>query len=299
MLENGIRSHTFGGDWTTKKLDILARYLQSYTTALKKQPFVTEYIDAFAGTGYRELPSRTTVSGSEQLPFSDLTDNEPQQLLEGSAKMALGVNPPFNRYIFIERSKDRCTQLERLRTEFAHLGHSMEIRHGDANSEIRQLCDRDWRNRRAVLFLDPYGMQVEWATLEAAARTEAIDLWILFPLGIGVNRLLTKSGDIPQSWQRRLDLLLGTSDWYDEFYEVETEPTLFGGEISRVVKASTDVIGKYFNQRLESIFAGVAPNPKILRNSTNNPLYLFCFAAANEKGKKVALRIASYLLEKM
>ena len=61
-----------------------------------------------------------------------------------------------------------------------------------------------------MLFLDPYGMQVEWRTIEAIAKTEAIDLWLLFPLAIGVNRLLTKSGEIPESWRRRLNLLLGT-----------------------------------------------------------------------------------------
>ena len=29
------KAHTFGGDWTTTKLDILAAYLKSYTTALQ------------------------------------------------------------------------------------------------------------------------------------------------------------------------------------------------------------------------------------------------------------------------
>lgn len=74
---------------------------------------------------------------------------------------------------------------------------------------------------------------------------------------------------------------------------------MFGEEISRVIKASTEVIGTYFNRRLESTFAGVAPHPRVLRNSTNNPLYLLCFAAANQKGKKVALRIARHILENM
>lgn len=299
MSEIGVASHTFGGDWTSKKLDILERYLQSYTTALKNQRFVTEYIDAFAGTGYREPPSKAATSERETLLFPELAANEPQQLLEGSARKALRVEPPFDRYIFIERNRERCAQLERLEVEFESLGHTIEICQGDANEEIRRLCNRDWRNRRAVLFLDPYGMQVEWATLEAVARTGTIDLWILFPLGIGVNRLLTKSGDIPNAWRRRLDLLLGTSDWYEEFYKFEPQPTLFGDEINRVVKASTEVIGKYFNRRLESIFAGVAPQPKVLRNSTNNPLYLLCFAASNHAGKKLALRIARHILENM
>lgn len=86
---------------------------------------------------------------------------------------------------------------------------------GDANDRIQELCDKDWPKHRAVLFLDPYGMQVEWKTIEAVARTRPIDMWLLFPLGIGVNRLLTKSGEIPPSWRSRLDLLLGTTDWYE------------------------------------------------------------------------------------
>lgn len=108
--------------------------------------------------------------------------------------------------------------------------------------------------------------------------------------------MLTRSGDIPESWRHRLDLLLGTSDWYDEFYEVEASRTLFGDETERVVKASTETIGRYFNERLKTIFPGVVEEPGVLRNSTNSPLYLLCFAAANERGAKTALKIATHLL---
>lgn len=53
------KGHRFGGDWTTAKLEVLAGYLRSYTTALKdkptqERPFRKGYIDAFAGTGYRD-----------------------------------------------------------------------------------------------------------------------------------------------------------------------------------------------------------------------------------------------------
>jgi len=35
---------------------------------------------------------------------------------------------------------------------------------------------------RGVIFLDPYGMEVSWETVEAIARTEALDCWYFFPL---------------------------------------------------------------------------------------------------------------------
>lgn len=211
----GSRTHRFGGDWTTAKLDVIARYLASYTTALKdkpskEHPFVKGYIDAFAGTGYRDARrDDRSEDASQALLLPDLAEAEPQALLDGSARLALKTEPRFDRYVFIERSPERCAQLELLKQEFPDLAKDIQVRRGDANSEIQDLCGKDWSSHRAVLFLDPYGMQVDWTTVEAIARTKAIDLWVLFPLGIGVNRLLTKSGDIPDSWRRRLNLLLG------------------------------------------------------------------------------------------
>ena len=110
---------------------------------------------------------------------------------------------------------------------------------------------------------------------------------------------MTKSGDIPDSWRQRLNLLLGTEDWYDEFYKTETMPTLFGAEQEQVVKATMETIGRYFNNRLKQIFAGVVEEPGMLRNSLNNPLYLLCFAVGNDHGKRVALRIAEHLLKEV
>jgi len=295
--------HRFGGDWTTRKLDVLAGYLKSYTTALKNQPnpqrpFRKLFVDAFAGTGYREA-RRDSAGSSQDALFPDLVEHEPQSLLDGSARIALKTEPPFDRYVFIERSAERCVRLEALKSDFPNLAERIAIRHGDANAEIQELCSADWGSQRAVIFLDPYGMQVEWATIEAIARTKAIDLWILFPFGIGVNRLLTRSGDIPEPWRRRLTLLLGTEDWYNAFYQVATTPTLFGDDEERLVKAKMETIGKYFNDRLKDIFAGVAAEPGVLRNSTNSPLYLLCFAVGNERGKEVALRIANHWLKEV
>lgn len=301
IMTSDVRSHGFGGAWTERKLKVLAGYLAAYTTALKnkptaRNPFRKAFIDAFAGTGYRDAHREEAGSSQAHLLFPDLAEEAPQELLEGSATIALRTEPPFDSYIFIERDPARCAALERLKDEFPDRADKIHVRQGDANEEIQELCEKNWFSRRAVLFLDPYGMQVDWKTIEAIAATKAIDLWLLFPLGIGVNRLLTRSGDIPESWRRRLDQLLGTSDWYDEFYEVEASRTLFGDETERVVKASTETIGRYFIERLKTVFPGVVEEPGVLRNSANNPLYLLCFAAANQRGAPTALRIATHLL---
>jgi three-Cys-motif partner protein len=302
----GAKRHQFGGDWTNRKLEVLAGYLRSYTTALKEKPtpenpFRKAFIDAFAGTGYRDVRRDDKSDAPQSLLFPDLAAKEPQDLLDGSASLALQTDPPFDRYIFIERSPARCAHLEGLKRDFPDRADRIAIQRGDANERIQDICgsDKDWTGHRAVLFLDPYGMQVEWRTIEAIAETKAIDLWLLFPLGIGVNRLLTKSGDIPVSWRRRLDLLLGTTDWYDEFYRVETSRDLFGNALATPVKEKMETIGRYFNNRLKEVFPGVVDEPGVLRNSSNSPLYLLCFAVGNERGKHIALRIAEHLLREV
>lgn len=299
------KAHRFGGDWTQTKLDVLKDYLAAYTKALKDKPtadtpFRKAYIDAFAGTGYRTARERGETSTSGSLLFPDLSEAAPQTLLAGSAKLALEVEPAFDKYIFIERDAKRCGELEGLKSEYLALADSIDIRQGEANEVLQKLCAPldAWKSRRAVLFLDPYGMQVEWKTIEAIAATKAIDLWLLVPLGMGVNRLLPKSGKVPDSWRHRMDAFLGRTDWYDEFYKVETTPTLFGDHQVQV-KASMEVMARYFNNRLKEVFAGVVDEPGVLWNSANNPLYLLCFAVGNERGKDIALRIANHLLKEV
>ena len=139
-------------------------------------------------------------------------------------------------------------------------------------------------------------MQVTWDTMKAIAGTKAIDLWILFPLGIGVNRLLRKDANISTGWQKRLDDFFGTSEWRDAFYETKSQDSLFGRETKIEKIANFDSIAKFFVDRLKSIFPGVAKNPRTLKNSANTPLYMLCFAAGNERGAKTAVNIAQDIL---
>ena len=288
--------HLFGGDWTSEKLTRVRKYLVASAKIMKAKGFRFAYIDAFAGTGYR---AKTKASSQADFLFPELLETEPQEFLEGSARIALRVEPRFDKYIFIELDPDRYTELEKLRDEFPDRRDDILPVLSEANSYLKDLCqNRNWKNNRAVLFLDPYGMQVTWDTIEAIAATNAIDLWILFPLGIGVNRMTPRRGKISESWRKKLDNMFGEKSWYEEFYQPKVDPTFFGEETSMEKVANFDSISKYFIRRLKSVFAGVAENPRPLFNSRNNPLYLLCFAAGNPKGAKPAIKIAQDILGK-
>lgn len=279
----------FGGDWTQQKLEILRKYLEAYTTALKNTAFRLAYIDAFAGRGYLE-PKREATDQSSLIP------QDAERFLDGSASIALDIEHKFDEYVFVEKSAKKCEELQALQRTYSEHDTQIHIIRQDCNEYIPRLCeDWDWQRRRAVLFLDPFGMQVEWPTMKAVAATETIDLWVLFSI-MGVNRLLQKRGEIPKSRKRRLDKTFGTEEWEDEFYGVEPEP-LF--ETTRKTKtADFESIANFYLNRLQSIFPCVAENPRWLCKD-NNPLFLLCFAMSNpsKRAQKLALRIANYILE--
>jgi three-Cys-motif partner protein len=295
MVDSSLQQ--FGGGWTQEKLARVSSYLTAYTNALKNMPFFTlMYIDAFAGTGYRNIK----IEDQQGFGLTDLTGEDAKAFHDGSAKIALRTNPRFGEYYFIEQDSVKCSELEKLKVEFPEKATDIHIVNDDANAALKRICASmlKQKNLRAVLFLDPFGMNVSWDTIEAIARTEAIDMWYLFPLGVGVNRLLTKDGNIPESWQKKLDSIFGDTGWRDAFYKKEVITGLF--EDFEVTKKTGDLkqISDYFVKRLESIFAGVIKKPLPLYNAKNNPLYLLCFACGNKKGAPIALKIAGHILKR-
>ncbi len=302
MIQNSLLDtnyNRFGGTWTQEKLEVLEKYLKAYTTALKDQNFCKMYIDGFAGCGQIDLSgeSNRVLQDSKQYEELNLFGIEGLEFLKGSTRVALDTTPNFNRYIFIEKNAKYCKNLNELKNEYPDQKNLIDIRHGDANQIVVDICrEFDWISHRAVLFLDPYGAQVKWDTIEAIAKTKAIDLWVLYPHGIAVNRMLTKTGDIDPSWRKKLNEIMGTEEWYDEFYKEINYKNIFQDTAVKTQKIATiSTIGKFYNSRLKLIFEGVADNPAVLKNE-NRELYLFCFAVGNKKGKNVALNIANHIL---
>ncbi len=268
--------------------------MQIFTSNERAKTLKTIYVDAFAGTGYRKI--RNEQNCDPLLPFPD--DEEIVAYQKGSAKIALELPYPFNEYIFNEQSLEYKEELERLKQNFPS-PRNIKIIQEDANSFLQRWCkDTNWKLSRAVIFLDPYGMQVEWKTLQAISQTGAIDLWILFPLGQAVNRMLTKNHPPEGALATRLTKFFGEDKWKSEFYKRSNQKGLFDSHEDYQKTADFKKIGNYFNNRLKTIFKEVANDPLALYNSKGVPIFLFCFAASNEKGAGTAVKIAKHILKK-
>ena len=243
-------THEFGGNWTDEKLDNIRRYLIEYTKIFTSNEaastFRTIYVDAFAGTGVRNSPKDSTNIPAPMFQDPEFIDQEAEDIRKGSARVALELDPGFDQYVFIEKRQGFVQELEKLKVSFPGKARKIRIIHGDANEVLQSWCaSTNWKTHRAVAFLDPYGMEVEWQTINALADTKAVDLWLLFPLGQAVNRLLTRNGPPDGIWADKLTRMFGTSDWRDAFYKPRTQMSLFDDEEALEKIADFDMIGSF------------------------------------------------------
>jgi three-Cys-motif partner protein len=280
---DGALIHRFGSINTKLKLEALGKYLPKYTTALKNQPFTLHYVDAFAGTGLCEIKT----------PTGPL-------LVPGSASIALECIPRFHRMLFVEKSLSYSRALQRLKDRAPD--RDIVIVQDDANSSIpKYIASLNPSRDRAIVFLDPFGMQVEWATLKKLADSKITDVWYLFPLS-GVYRQATRSAsDIDDDKADALTRVLGTHAWREAFYGRSPQDDLFGGQLADVRMVEVPQILAWVKQRLETIFAGVL-EPKLLYQTKQSgrqgaPLFALFFAVSNPRAVALAMRIATGVLK--
>ncbi len=294
-METGSQQ-AFGGHWSDEKLAALKAYMQSYCTVLKKSRFELVYIDAFAGSGRTEVEAN--ISEESNGLFDDpAVLEEDSNYRHGSPLLALECEPPFSRFIFIDQNEESLIELQKQVFESGKLhGRPTSFVPGDANDILQKIAAADWIKQRAVAFLDPFALHVTWATIKAIAKTQAIDMWLLFP-AMAVNRMLPRSGIVPETWAKRLTETFGSESWREVFYRQEQEDLFGETNITKTPKVFSK-LSEYVTGRLRSEFAGVHEQPLILRNSSGAPIFLLCFACGNPTGAPIATRIAQHIINK-
>ncbi|MBC7587407.1 MAG: three-Cys-motif partner protein TcmP [Chitinophagaceae bacterium] len=268
----------FGGDWTQQKIEIVVDYAKAYLTIMNKYPqFKTLYFDGFAGSGdiFKE-------------------DDADIEIIKGTAIRILEINSPksFDMYYFVEKDESNRNELEKTVTQnFASKKGCYFIVNEDCNNKLLSLTKFLTQNKnfRVLAFVDPYGMSVDWASIQAL-KGFGIDLWILVPTGMGVNRLLKNDFKISEAWLMKLEKFLGLprKEILDYFYKETSLSTLFGEE--PMVRKEADAIQKagiLYRKRLNDVFEYVS-EPFIMKNSTGSIMYHFMMASNNKTAQKIA-----------
>ncbi|WP_209348417.1 three-Cys-motif partner protein TcmP [Pontixanthobacter sp. CEM42] len=290
-MSNKIQS--FGGAHTKKKLDAVAGYLEAYVTVMKKQSFWLSYVDGFVGSGSSMSQSSAALAEVQEPDLFPTND-----VVRGSPVRALEVSPAFDEYVFIEADQSNVESLTALVSEFPD--KNIQIQQGDANQRLIELAadlGAD-RRKRAVVFLDPFGLSVRWETMRALAATEKVDLWYLVPVH-GMSRQIRNDGTFLSS-ATKIDELWGSTAWRElAVRPLETDADLFGDIDDRVEKvAKAKQFSEMFRDRLAEIFAGgVARNYLPLgRGRLHDFSLMFACANPSPAAHQTALRIANHIL---
>ena len=280
------------GPWVQEKLGCLRKYLQAYTTILSQQKFTGYfYIDAFAGPGTLKIRREQTDDSPQELLIEisnhAVEDDGEVKYISGSPKVALEIEKPFTDYIFVEVDEERLRQLEELKTRYENPKRRIHLRDVDCNDYLRGLLDQNrnkWPEWRGVIFLDPFGMQVPWDTIVEIGKTNAIEVFINFPVGMAIQRLLKKSGQFTEKERTKLNEYFGTDEWFDLLYDEDQD--LFGDTVTKI-RNSGDVLVKWYRKRLKQVFPHVSTAREIQATS-GRPLYYLIFAGPNKTGAKIA-----------
>lgn len=267
--------NNFGGDWTKIKIEILVEYAKAYLAIMKDRKFFKlMYFDGFAGSGFIVKDKKVDI---------DITVGAARRIIEISDPR------PFDSYYFVEKDPKNFALLEE-NTKNAFPKKTIHTVCDDYNKKIIDLANflRDPKNKnvRTLAYVDPCGMQVEWRSIESL-RGLPLDMWILVPTGLGVNRLLKKNGQISDAWLEKLEIFLGLSREEIEKRFYKKTATLF--EDITFVEKEKDAIensAKLYKSRLKEVFEFVS-KPYELKNSSNSIMYHLFLTSNNKTAEKI------------
>lgn len=205
------------GAWAKDKLDILARYIETSTLAMKdvqRNPWRRRiFIDVEAGPGKNCVQLKGTKPARCPPESSDV--------FLGSPLLALSQGIGYTDYYFIEMKKAIFTALSARCQPAIESGQRINLLAGDCNRHVEHVVGEIQRIDAEVVrgqwsclclvFVDPTGLEVKWSTIEKVSSLRAADLLINFPTGT-IRRNCRQQEGLPVG-TTKMDDFFGTADW--------------------------------------------------------------------------------------
>ncbi len=261
----------FGGAWTEDKVSTIENYAKMLIRALGKK-FDVHYIDGFAGDGIGASPS--LGASEDQLPIIQSTET----IIESAASRI--SNLPFTTMNFIERDEKNIVGLQKLVSQKEL--KSARVHHGDANTKTLDILAQFGDSDRALVFFDPFGLELKWGTLEAIAKQPVYcDIFYLLPIYRVNTSIKNADRSILPHMRNSLEICLGMeeSEIIKQVFSIETEKDLFGD--SESVRRNEKAVERLFINRLRQIFCYVNEPPLKLVNSRNGHLFSLILCSNN------------------
>ncbi len=255
------------GPWSEIKLDILRDYAAPYSRILKSNGFPHGYIDAFSGPGLHVRK----VGGEEVL---------------GSPLVALGVEPPFDEYHFIDLDGEKVNFLR------DQVGDRPDVTFYKADSNqvmLESVLPRFTyaKRTRALCVLDPYALTLDWRVVCAAGSSQAVEVFINFPIHhMNRNCKRDQISRILPGELVAMDRFWGDRSWHSAMFRPSAQTVLFGDEEMDKTE-NRDLVNAYCERLKEVAGFGFVAEPLAMRNSLNAVVYYLIFAGPNRTGWRI------------
>ena len=267
-LDDGLTMRR-SGRWVAEKLHYLRRYIDVFTTSMHAKNWrAMHYIDLFAG------PGKCSMRGTHAIHV-------------GSPLLALQAPHPFTRYFFVDLDSANIVALEQ-RCSTSPLQGRIQFLTGDSNALVEQIVERiaaidrpsvpgKWRSLN-LAFLDPTGLDLQWATVEALASLSRMDLIIHYPQG-GLNRQMAKV--FAREETTAVDRFFGGREWRKIYSRGQ-------GKVGLHRKLLDHYKGKLHKLGYAAVKGGdeVGYEPLVRNVKKKAPLYRLIFASKHSLGNE-------------
>jgi three-Cys-motif partner protein len=135
------------------------------------------------------------------------------------------------------------------------------------------------KGARALVFLDPYGLEVRWHTLEVLAACQKADVWFLANLKAAVQQLSRDHRKLDGDKRRALSEYFGTDAWEAEFYSEVVDAGFLGLMENRKERdASKGEVAAFHRRQLTKLFSYVSTPLPLAVGGMDDYFLLYCLS---------------------
>lgn len=250
---------------TEDKYDLIRYYCDLFSKGMQYKWKGLTYVDLYSGSG------KCRIKGTNKI-------------LLGSSLIALSVEVPFSRYVFCESDPARLEALTE-RVQRMYPERNVEFVAGDCNEQIERIQNLIPRDNLVLCFVDPFNCNVRYETLKSLTAGRKVDLLCLLAFQMDAKRA---SAHYLKPENRKLDVMLGNSDWRARWMQEKPKGTDFARFLALEFAHSMEGLG-YKTTELN--------NMKVIKITGKHvPLYYLALFAKDPAAFKLWSQVLKYAL---
>lgn len=246
--------------WSQIKLDLVQKYAAAYSriiNALKQPSFAPVFIDGIS------IPAVHMSRG-------------PNTYVAGSPVNVLLIMPEFYRYYLIDIRAEKTSALQQMVAG----NPKVTVFPGNCNEALsnKVFPHVQWNQyRRGLCLLDPYGLHLNWSTLEAAGKLKTLDVVFSLPVAdINGNALWRNPAGMNRPDLEQLTRFWGDDSWSGGSTDSSKDSP------GRPSKTNADAIAAAFRTRLQTVAGFKHVSEPLPMRGSKGTLSYYLFSAGQK-----------------